>query len=100
MKQPSKCLATFAAIVAAAAARADAPKQPVDLPKELTPAFKTWAGKCSQCHNPERVYGQKYTDPKQIERLVARMARKTSTISKDDQKLIAAYITWHNKPKQ
>lgn len=91
-------IALLAAVTSAS--HADAPKQPDNLPKELVPAFKAWAGKCSQCHSPERVYGTKYTDPKQIDRLVGRMARKTTTISRDDQKLIVSYITWHNKPKK
>lgn len=101
MNHSVRTIFTFALVAAAAAtARADAPKQPDNLPKELVPAFKAWAGKCSQCHNAERVYGTKYTDPKQIEHLVGRMARKTTTISRDDQKLIVSYVTWHNKPKK
>ena len=80
------------------AALAAAPKQPDNLPNELLKPFKTWSVRCALCHKPERVYGTKYTDPKQIESLISRMARKTTTISKDEQKEIVAYVTWHNKP--
>ncbi|HEY3414595.1 MAG TPA: hypothetical protein VGM51_16270 [Armatimonadota bacterium] len=98
MKHPAAYIFALAFAASTGAAFADAPKQPDNLPKELLKPFKTWSVRCAQCHNPERVYGTKYTDPKQIEVLIARMARKTTTISKDDQKLIVAYVTWHNKP--
>ena len=98
MKHLAAHIAVIVLGIAPGAAFAYAPKQPDNLPKELLKPFKTWSVRCAQCHNPERVYGTKYTDPKQIELLVARMARKTTTITRDDQKQIAAYITWHNKP--
>lgn len=98
MKHLAAYITLIALGAASGAAFADAPKQPDNLPKELVKSFKTWSVRCALCHNPERVYGSKYTDPKQIELLIARMARKTTTISKDDQKLIVAYVTWHNKP--
>lgn len=97
-----KHLAAYIAVIvlgaASGAAFGAAPKQPDNLPQELLKPFKAWSVRCALCHNPERVYGTKYTDPKQIEALVARMVRKTTTITTDEQKQIVAYVTWHNKP--
>lgn len=73
-----------------------AAEPPAGLPKELEPNFKTFASKCSQCHNPERAYTAKYGDEKSITSLVSRMARKPGAgIAKEDQKKIVAYLVWH-----
>jgi cytochrome c553 len=73
------------------------PEKPAGLPANLEPAFKTWAQKCSQCHDPERAYNPNYVDGKSIQALVSRMARKPdAAITKADQKKIVSYLTWHN----
>ena len=71
---------------------------PRNLPPALTAGFKAWAGKCAQCHAPERAYSTKYVTEKQIKALVGRMARKPgASISRDEQNAITAYLVWHAK---
>jgi hypothetical protein len=74
------------------------PTPPRDLPPALNAGFKAWAGKCAQCHAPERAYSTKYVEEKQIKALVGRMARKQgASISRADQTAITAYLVWHAK---
>src|SRR3954468_8764748 len=69
-------------------------------PPEVQKQYKTFAEKCSKCHDLSRPLTAKYTTEAQWRDMVARMARKPgASISRKDQGDITSFLVYYQKAR-